>query len=66
MAIALVVTFLLADLLPGPTVLVAIVVGIIGGVQVRRGKPLGRRLLGVFLGMLLAIAAVATLAIVHQ
>jgi hypothetical protein len=65
-AIALVVTFLLADLLPGPTVLLAVVIGVIGGVQVRRRKPIGRTLLDVFLGMLLAIAAIVILAIAHQ
>ena len=62
--VALIVSVLAFDLFPGPAALLTLLVGGAGWVEARRGRPLGRRLLDVFAGMLLAAAVIAALAFV--
>ena len=64
--VALIVSVLAFDLFPGPTALLTLLVGGAGWVEARRGRLLGRRLLDVFAGMLLAVAVIAALAFVFH
>ncbi len=65
-AVALIVSVLAFDLLPGATALLTLLVGGAGWVEARRGTLLGRRLLDVFAGMMLAAAVIAALAFIIQ
>lgn len=64
--VALIVSALTFDLFPGPTALLTLLVGGAGWVEARRGQLVGRRLLDVFAGMLLAAAVIAALAFVFH
>jgi hypothetical protein len=60
--VALIGSLLAFGLFPGPAALLALLVGGAGWVEARRGRVVGRRLLGVFAGMVLAAAVIAALA----
>jgi hypothetical protein len=60
--VALAVSLFAFDLFPGPAAVLALLVAGAGWVEARRGRAVGRRLLGVFAGMVLAAAAIAVLA----
>jgi hypothetical protein len=60
--VALAVSLFAFDLFPGPAAVLALLVGGAGWVEARRGRVFGRRLLGVFAGMVLAAAVIAVLA----
>ncbi len=60
--VALIAALLAFDLFPGPAALLALLVGGAGWVEARRGRVLGRRLLEVFAGMVLAAAVIVVLA----
>ncbi len=61
-AVALAASLLVFDLFPGPAVLLALLVGGAGWVETRRGRVVGRRLLDVLAGMVLAAAVIVALA----
>jgi hypothetical protein len=63
---ATLVAFVLGDLLPGPTVLVAAGVGIAGGVAALCHDAVARTLFGMFLGILLGMLGVVLLAFAHR
>lgn len=65
-SVALVASLLAFDLFPGPAALLALLVGGAGWVGARRGRGVGRRLLDVFVGMVLAAAVIAVLAFAFQ
>lgn len=61
--VALIAALPAFDLFPGPAALLALLVGGAGWVGARHGRVLGRRLLDVFAGMVLAAAVIAALAL---
>jgi len=61
-ASALLLSIMPFDLFPGPTALLGLLVGGTGVVETRRGHAVGRRLLAVFAGMVLARVVIAVLA----
>ncbi len=60
--VALIASLPAFDLFPGLAALLALLVGGVGWVEARHGRVLGRRLLDVFAGMVLAAAVIAALA----
>jgi hypothetical protein len=62
-AVAAAAGVLAFDLFPGPTVLLALSVGVAGLVQARRGRRSGRRLLSAFVGVVLGAAIIVALAL---
>lgn len=65
-SVALVASLLAFDLFPGPAALLALLVGGAGWAGARRGRGVGRRLLDVFAGMVLAAAVIAVLAFAFE
>jgi hypothetical protein len=61
--IAALLSFMLFDLFPGPTALLAAAIGGIGAIAAIRGRTYGRRLLDVFAGMALALIVLVLLAL---
>jgi len=62
-AVAAAAGVLAFDLLPGPTVLLALSTGVAGWVQARRGRRSGRWLLSAFAGIALGAAIIVVLAL---
>jgi len=62
--LAFLVSLVAFDLVPGPTVLLAVVVGGAAWFEIRRAHPAARRLVETFGGMLFALAVVLVLAFV--
>jgi membrane-associated PAP2 superfamily phosphatase len=60
--VALAVSLFAFDLFRGPAAVFALLVAGAGWVEARRGRAVGRRLLGVFAGMVLAAVAIGVLA----
>jgi thiol:disulfide interchange protein len=60
--VALAVSLFAFVLFPSPAAVLALLVGGAGWVEARRGRVVGRRLLGVFAGMVQAAAVIAVLA----
>jgi hypothetical protein len=58
--------FVLGDLLPGPTALGAVAVGIAGGIAALSHRDVARMLLSISIGMLLGITGVVLLAFAHH
>ena len=56
----------MGDLLPGPTSLCAVAVGVACGIAALRHDPLTRMLFGVFIGMLLGLLMVVLAALSHS
>jgi hypothetical protein len=63
--VSLVVSFLLVDLFFGLAILAALVIGGVGLVQIRQRPTVGRTLVDISVGTLLAAVLLVALAILH-
>ena len=60
---AALLSFMLVDLFPGPTVLLALMIGCMGAIGARRRRPWGRTMLDSFVGVTLSVIVLVVLAV---
>ncbi len=62
-ATAALLSFMLVDLFPGPTVLLALMIGWVGAIGARRRRPWARTTLDAFAGITFSVLALVVLAL---
>ena len=62
-AAAALLSFMLVDLFPGPTVLLALMIGCLGAIGTRRRRPWGRTMLDAFAEVTFSVITLVVLAL---